>query len=919
MPRFVILAVLVLLLGAALVQAQPTVALTGRVTDPSGSLVPGALVEIRAGTRVVAMTTTASDGTYRAEVPPGGRYEVRVTLAGFADEAVELIPSGDTTHDVVLRIGALGDTVVVTASRLPERLVTTTESISILTAEEIAASGASQLSEVLRRLPGLSLESTGREGAVASLFARGGESDYNQVLIDGVRVNANGGQFDFSRISTGEIERVEVVRGAQSALYGSDAIGSTVQVFMRRAAPGDPPQVIGSVSAGTFDTRRGDVHLLGGARGRIDYHLGAGYRGTAGAFADLLPEDDRYDQGTVNGGAGAVLGDRATLRTGIRYSNARGRGVGPVVYGSRDTGTVADSEDLSWHLDLTQRLAAAATHTATVAYFRSDRLSDDRVADPAFNVFAILAGRPGAIFPASPRLVRLIDRAAFEAIRLGQEPLESGAFLASTPFGVGDFPFRTEVELRRPAFKYQMNVGWGPGHAFSGGYDFERESNPLAPGFTAANHAYFAQQQFALRDRWFVTIGARIDDNSRYGTELSPKISAGGFVRPFSDAAVSSVKVFSNVGRGVKNPLFGELFGSAFADGNPDLHPERARTFDAGAELTFDRQRWYTRIAYFDNDFTDQVAFRSSGFGLDAVPDFINIDGSAAHGWELEAALRRPFHGITAGGAYALVDTRVVAFVSTSEQFQPGQPLLRRPKHSGAIYASYVGGRAGVHVDARFVGERHDAAFLGLSAVPSPGSPIAAARPVDITVNPGYMVFGAGADYRIRGGLTLFFRIDNVTDDAYEGALGYPGLPRAAFAGARFTIGGSTSQPQRIRSGCARASLKRGSLNSCSHRAGGGSAGRGLARSVPVALGARPGAAGPDALLDFADEPGGGEAIQDALGGIHRDVEPLLEGVDRQRDARVLHDAVDHPLDHGGALVDVPAFSLAHGLTPTLP
>ena len=88
------------------------------------------------------------------------------------------------------------------------------------------------------------------------------------------------------------------------------------------------------------------------------------------------------------------------------------------------------------------------------------------------------------------------------------------------------------------------------------------------------------------------------------------------------------------------------------------------------------------------------------------------------------------------------------------------------------------------------VGRRRAAAFLGLSSVPSPGSSISTGRPVDITVNPGYAVIGAGGDYRVSGRLTLTVRVDNLADDVYEGALGYPGLPRAVVVGARFAVGG---------------------------------------------------------------------------------------------------------------------------------
>jgi outer membrane receptor protein involved in Fe transport len=332
-------------------------------------------------------------------------------------------------------------------------------------------------------------------------------------------------------------------------------------------------------------------------------------------------------------------------------------------------------------------------------------------------------------------------------------------------------------------------VGGREGLPLPGVDVFARE--PAAPHdrFRVSNNAFFLQQQFSARSRWFVTVGARVDRNSDYGTNVSPKLSAGGFLLPLTSGPVSSVKVFTNAGRGIKNPLFGELFGSPFSDGNPDLDPERARTLDGGAEVTLGAQRVRATVTYFDNAYRDQVAFRSTG-GRDGRPDFINIAGSEAHGWELEAVLQRPVAGFTASASYALVDTSVTATTSTSEQFQPGQPLLRRPKHSGFVRVGYALGRATVNVDARMVSERHDGSFIGLSAVPSPGSPITAARSVDITVNPGYTVVGIGGEYRVRDELALFVRVDNVGDTVYDSALGFPGLPRTAVAGARFTLGG---------------------------------------------------------------------------------------------------------------------------------
>ena len=126
------------------------------------------------------------------------------------------------------------------------------------------------------------------------------------------------------------------------------------------------------------------------------------------------------------------------------------------------------------------------------------------------------------------------------------------------------------------------------------------------------------------------------------------------------------------------------------------------------------------------------------------IPEYINIDRSEAKGWELEGGLQRPVHGFTVGGSYSYVDTEVVTNQSTSQQFQPGQPLLRRPRNSGFIRAAYSASRATVSFDLRMVGDRHDSSFLFLRSVPNAQYPTAFTT--DITVNPGYTVAGLGLE-----------------------------------------------------------------------------------------------------------------------------------------------------------------------------
>ena len=764
---------------------QADVAVQGVVSDTSGAVVSGATVTAVVAGRAVSRAITSSDGAYRVDVPAGVPIELRVRREGFADQVVALAGAAQLfTQHITLRVGGVSDTLVVTASRTPESRTKVTQSVTSFTRAEMEALGAASLADVVRFVPGVNVESIGREGAVTSMFTRGGESDYNLVLIDGVRVNQSGGVFDFSRINAAEIERVEVVRGAQSSLWGSDAMGSVVQIFTRRAGAADRPQVVAATEGGSFGVFRGDARLMGGASGRVDYSAGVSRRQSAGAFQDLLPEDDTFEQNAVDTSLGATLSDRLALRGGLRSTTADGKSVGALAYGARNTGGAYNTRDLSGHLDLSHSLGSRLSGTASFNYFRYTSESADTIADPAFFTYAILEGTPNAIFPNGSRLVRLLGAAEFNALVASGATPAAGQFLASRQSS--NFPFTSKSEFDRPAFRYQADYDWS-GQRFSAGYEWEREINALSEDVRLDNQSFFVQQQFSARDRWFATMGGRLDSKEGADTFFSPKLSAGGYLVPFKNGVVSSVKVFGNAGQGIKSPSLSERFGGSFTDPAPDLKVEQARTGDVGVEATFANQRYRGLVTYFNNAYTDQIAYRGGVKG-DGVAEYINIDGSKAEGWELEWALQRPVAGLTASASYTYVDHRVVTNVSTSQQFQPGQPLLRRPKNSGNVRASWVSGRVSVNASARMVGDRHDNSFLSLRTVPN------AARPTpittDITVNPGYTVMSLGVDVRAHALVTLYLRGENVADQSYESVLGYPAMPRSVVAGVRFHFGG---------------------------------------------------------------------------------------------------------------------------------
>src|SRR4051812_38921042 len=184
-------------------------------------------------------------------------------------------------------------TVVVSASKVPTPASTLTQAITVLSGADLRARGVTRVVDALREVPGAALVQSGSYGAVTSLFLRGGESRYTKVLIDGVAVNAPGGFFDFSHLTTDNIDRIEIVRGPASVLYGADAVSGIVQIFTRRGS-GDPRASIG-VRGGTYNSLDIDADAAGSTPlGGVS--LGAAQHSTDG----ILPFNNQYKNGTIS-------------------------------------------------------------------------------------------------------------------------------------------------------------------------------------------------------------------------------------------------------------------------------------------------------------------------------------------------------------------------------------------------------------------------------------------------------------------------------------------------------------------------------------------------------------------------------------------------------------------------------------------
>jgi len=253
-----------------------------RIVDPQGAVVPGAQVVLlrEGGGAPVSVQTSSGSGTAVFHTPGSGKYVVKVLAAGFGvrDEKVDL-PKADLV-DIHLALVSPVETVVVTAAGVPVPAEDSGAQVSALDASQLEGIQPIAAADALRFLPGAVVSAAGRRGGLTSLFVRGGDSRYNKVIVDGVPVNDPGGVYDFGVTSLTGVDRIELARGAQSTLYGSEAMTSVVQVFTREGTTRVPELRFGA-DGGTFATARGYASLTG-ARGLFDYDVFGGETASRG-------------------------------------------------------------------------------------------------------------------------------------------------------------------------------------------------------------------------------------------------------------------------------------------------------------------------------------------------------------------------------------------------------------------------------------------------------------------------------------------------------------------------------------------------------------------------------------------------------------------------------------------------------------
>ena len=720
------------LLSAAFVISVRAAELKGVVMDPAQRPIPGARVAAFNSLGVITQQITDDHGRFDLYVSPlYDNVQLRVTAPGF-----QLATVGMGASSIQLRIAPQAESIRVTGEAVDVPSNQQGSSVSVISSRELRERNEPQAFDLLRELPGIVFAQSGPRGSVADLFVRGGESTYNLVQIDGISINSfnYGGLFDFAHIPSDLVQEIDVVRGPQSALYGSYAIGSVVNFVTRSPEDGAAFDVL--AEGGTHAERR---FAISGSGATVK---GLGIAGSISSLNDNgpVPNSD-YRNDDVFFSAQYRWRTQRFFGFGDFISNAVGE---PGPFGSDPLNNYSG-------FDLISR---AKNNTSTYGFHYQNELTDNLRLD----VF-------------------------------------SGFFLNNSLYVS---PFGTSFNKDIRGYGEARGVySIGPWVTLAGGYEFDREEVKNSYVTDSGSHDFplrrdehgiYLQARVSIK-RFYLTAGAREevfqtpfvpgnvynflprpDFPARTVTRLNPKVAASWMLTP-------STRVHASYGTGIRPPGASDL---AFTN-NPALAPERSESYDIGLDRRFLNDKLSLGATWFRNRYKNLIV--SLGGSLSVLSAYYtdNVANAKAEGTEV-TAMFRPSRFLSVTGNYMWLDSQVLSLnggIGLVEQYYYlGQPLIRRPKQSGSMVTTFHYKR----LDANLIGY-----FRGpdLDVEPSYGAS------AGLFWNRGYQNVGLNLNWRVHGNLTAYANVRNALNQRYEEIFGFPSPLLNVTAGLKWSLAGA--------------------------------------------------------------------------------------------------------------------------------
>ncbi|CEJ12689.1 Vitamin B12 transporter BtuB precursor [bacterium YEK0313] len=642
-------------------------------------------------------------------------------------------------------VATLPEILVHGASTVPVEAPRVGSAVTVVTAQTIRDQGAQTLPDVLRQVPGLAVSQAGGRGGITQLRIRGAEANHSLVVVDGVPINdVNNGDADLANLPVDAIERIEVVRGPQSGIWGPNAQSGVVLITTRSGRGLARPELSARVEGGSFGTLQGSVSVRG-AQGPFYGALSlAGLRAGGHVAAPGTTRPNGSEMGSLNAKVGADLADwfnvEGTLRMVSRtaFYNPANAALGPDFGSDPRYGFLADGAGRGTATDFQGRVVG----TVTLLDGRwVQKLSADtsrqgtNAADSYVSAFGF---RERQAFWSQTERNRADYRSAFtfETPRLlgARHTLVAGA----------------DITRERFRYHYESDGFFGPfvNDGFAGAGQ-SRERKGLYGEYLGSLDTGLALSA-ALRQDW----------NSSFRNATTWRFTA-------AQSFGTGTRLHASVGKGVTNPTFVEQYGftNTFV-GNPLLKPEQSIGWDVGVE-----QRWFggrltTDLTYFRANLENEIV--GSGISVANLPFATARQG-------IEASLSaRPLDWLRITGSYTYTDTRSAEPLLGCYVFKEA---LRRPKHAASLsaVASFAEDRGKLSVTVAHNGSMRDRFFGPLG-------------PSDVYLR-SYTLVGAQLSYDVTRNATAYVRGENVFAQRYQEVFGYNAAGAAVYAGLRVRFG----------------------------------------------------------------------------------------------------------------------------------
>lgn len=601
--------------------------------------------------------------------------------------------------------------VVVTATKTATPSSELSATTTVITSEMIENSKALTVVDALRQVSGVEINQSGGIGSTSSVYMRGAKSGHTLVMLDGMVLNdaiSTGKIFDFANLPVDGIEKIEIVKGAQSTLYGSEAIGGVINIITKKGKKDNKINL--SLEAGSFDTFKENINFgTANEKGNVFFsatQINSDSISVANTELEGNDEDDKYRNTTVLTNATAHVTDKLDLSFNLRYTDFEK---------DIDNGSGAYQDDLSQvNSGKEYQVGVSSTYTNKDADFTSKLSFSQSGKDWKDN------DSDSADFLESSFLGK-VRNAEWQVIKKIKNNTLTGGLNYSSDEGKSS---------------YYSESSWGV-------------TNTVFEPKKTNTRSIYLQDQIAINDSIFPTIGIRHDKHSKFGDETTYKVGVAYLIHS------TGTKLKTTYGTGFKAPSVYQLYSSF---GSENLKAETSKSFDIGFEQSFLNDKVSTEVVYFQNDIDDMIDYSF------ATSTYDNVAEAKTKGVEVNVNAKLT-EKLDANLNYTYTDT----------EDKDGVDLLRRADNKANLTLNYKHSeKLQINFAAKYVGDREDITFVGFSS--------------QRVVNDSYIVCDLNASFKVNDTLSVYGKITNIFDENYEDVYGYGTEGTGYFAGCKISV-----------------------------------------------------------------------------------------------------------------------------------